>query len=200
MMSTNELQDIKRAWLAAEESGDKQAKLALLYDHPSLHNELIEFIAAYHATSSVVGETEILPLTRRAMQRALDKVFAAQPVAAATGLRELRTARGLSLVGAAKGLQLSTDVWKKFENGLIDLSSLGERQLARLATFFKVSADEFGAMLNQSQPSLAINRRQTAEGARMAEEQSQQKQTFAEALARSTMSEGEKKVWVEREG
>lgn len=197
MMSTNELQDIKRAWLAAERSGDKRAKLALLNEHPSLHDELIEFIAAYHATSSVVGETEILPLTRRAMQRSLDKVFAAQPAAAVTGLRELRTARGLTLVGAAKGLQLSTDVWKKFENGLIDLGSLGERQLARLAAFFKVGADEFGAMLNVSQPSLAVNRRQTAEGARLAEEQSQQKQTFAEALARSTMTEEEKNGWLE---
>ncbi|HLI70377.1 MAG TPA: hypothetical protein VKV19_11525, partial [Ktedonobacteraceae bacterium] len=69
-MKKNELQQVKMAWLAAEEAGDTQAKLILLRDHPDLQDALIDFAAAYHITSPAGAEPEILPLTRRAMDAA----------------------------------------------------------------------------------------------------------------------------------
>lgn len=197
-MYSNELQQIKLAWLVAEEAGDTQTKLALLRDHPDLQDALIDFAAAYHVTSPAGAEPEALPLARRAMQSALSRVFAPQPVAVpAADLRELRSLRGLSLVETARGLRLGIDVWKKFEDGLIELSSLGERQLARLANFFQVTGEQFGTLLNGSQPAFAINRRQTAAAARQGEQQSTPKQNFAEALAKSTMLPEDKQEWLE---
>ena len=195
-MNTSELQQIKMAWLAAEEAGDTSTKLALLRDHPDLQGQLIDFIAAYHVTSPVGAEPEILPLTRRAMQSALTRVFTPQAVAAAANLRELREKQGLKLGEAARGLRLGVDVWKKFEDGLIELTSLGERQLTRLASFFQVSGEQFGALLTQSQPSLVVNRRQTAAAAKQGQQHTQ-KQSFADALAKSAMSAKEKKEWLE---
>src|SRR5581483_2970773 len=178
-MNSKQLQQIKMAWLAAEEAGDMQTKLALLRDHPDLQDALIDFAAAYHVTSPAGAEPEILPLSRRAMQSALKRVFEAQQVAVAAGnLRELRTQRGLSLVETARGLSLGIDVWKKFEDGLIELTSLGERQLHRLATFFQITGEQFGTLLNGSQPAFTLNRRQTAEAARR-EQQSAARQSFA---------------------
>jgi transcriptional regulator with XRE-family HTH domain len=197
-MNSNELQQIKLAWLAAEEAGDTQSKLTLLRDHPDLQEALIDFIAAYHITSPAGAEPEVLPLSRRATQSALKRVFAPQPVAVpAASLRELRGFRGLSLVETARGLRLGIDVWKKFEDGLIELSSLGERQLARLAAFFQVTGEQFGSLLNQSQPAFTLNRRQTAEAARQ-EQQGPGKQSFAEALEKSSMPSEDKTEWLEK--
>lgn len=198
-MNNHELQAIKMAWLAAEEAGDMRAKLALLRDHPDLQDSLIDFIAAYHVTSPAGAEPEILPLTRRATQSALARVFAPQKAAAtvvtpAASLRELRNLRGLALAETARGLRLGIDVWKKFEDGLIELSSLGERQLNRLAAFFQVSGEQFGAMLNQSQPAFTLNRRQTAAAAKQTR---QPRQSFAEALEKSTMPSADKQEWLE---
>jgi hypothetical protein len=129
-MNTSELQQLKMAWLTAEEAGDKQAQVALLRDHPDAQDALIDFIAAYHVTAPV-EETSVLPLTQRAYVTALERVFGDALVAA--NLRELRAKRGLSLVQAARGLRLGVDVWKKFEDGVIELVSLsaifrGERR------------------------------------------------------------------------
>jgi hypothetical protein len=199
-MKKSELQQLKLAWLAAEEAGDMRAKLALLRDHPDFQDTLIDFVAAYHVTSPAGAEPGILPLTRRATQSALERVFAPQAVAAtvatpAASLRELRSLRGLALAETARGLRLGIDVWKKFEDGLIELSSLGERQVERLATFFQVSGEQFSAMLNQSQPTFTLNRRQTAEAAKKTR---QPKQSFAEALEKSTMSPEDKQTWLEK--
>ena len=73
-MNTSELQQLKMAWLAAEEAGDKQTQVALLRDHPGVQDVLIDFIAAYHVTAPV-EETTVLPLTRRAYATALERVF-----------------------------------------------------------------------------------------------------------------------------
>src|SRR5438270_12644035 len=120
-MNTNELQQIKMAWLAAEEVGDKQAQFALLRDHPDAQDALIDFIAAYHITDPAGAEAALLPLTQRAYQIALERVFNNQ--VAAVNLRELRAHQGLSMVQAARGLHLGVDVWKKFEDGVIELVS-----------------------------------------------------------------------------
>jgi len=53
-------------------------------------------------------------------------------------------------------------------------------------------------MLNNSQPALTLNRRQTGNAAR-SEQQSPQKQTFAEAIEKSTMSKEEKRSWLENQ-
>jgi len=192
-----DIQQLKMAWLAAKETGDTQAQLTLLRDHPDAQAALIDFIAAYHATN-VAGpdalHTPLLPLTQRACQTALARVFGEEVVAA--NLRELRMQRGFSMANTARGLRLGIDVWKKFEDGAIELVSLSERQLERLAAFFRVSGEQFGMMLNNSQPTLALNRRQTGEAAR-SKEQGPKKQSFAEALEKSTMTKEEKRYWSE---
>ena len=128
------------------------------------------------------------------MQTALTRVFENQMTA--TTLQELRTQRGLSMVNAARGLRLSVDIWKKFESGAIELVSLSEKQLARLASFFQLSSEQFGHLLNNSQPAFTLNRRQTGQAARQ-EQQSPKKQTFAEAITKSTMTKEEKHFWLD---
>jgi transcriptional regulator with XRE-family HTH domain len=194
-----EIQQLKMAWLAAKEAGDIQAQLALLHDYPDAQAALIDFIAAYHATD-VPGpdslHTPLSPMTQHAYQTALERVFGT-PVASAANLRELRMQHGLSMANAARGLRLGIDVWKKFEDGAIELVSLSERQLERLATFFRVSSEQFGSMLNNSQPTLALNRRQTSSAARSQQQGPQKKQSFAEAIAKSTLTKEEKRLWLE---
>jgi len=195
-MEAHELQQLKMAWMAAREAGDTQAQLALLRDHPDVQAALVDFIAAYHATD-VAGpdalHTPLSPLTQRACQTALERVFGNALVAA--NLRELRMQRGLSMANVARGLRLGVDVWKKFEDGAIELASLTERQLERLATFFRVSTRQFGMMLQHSQPTLALNRRQTSDAAH-SEQQGAQKQSFGEAVEKSTMTKEEKRLWL----
>ncbi|MEO8970155.1 MAG: helix-turn-helix transcriptional regulator [Ktedonobacteraceae bacterium] len=198
-MNSLELQQLKMAWIAAREAGNTQAQIQLLHDHPEAHETLSDFIVACSATSladteELAATTELLPLTQRAMQTALGRVFENQLVA--SNIMEMRTRRGLSLVSAARGLRLGADVWKKFEQGAIELVSLSERQLERLASFFDVSAEQFGLILNNSQPQMTINRRQNS-GAARSEQQSPEKQSFAAALAKSAMSKEEKKLWLE---
>jgi transcriptional regulator with XRE-family HTH domain len=125
-----------------------------------------------------------------------DKKSAFEQHLVAQNLVELRTHRHLTLVGAARGLHLGADVWKKFEQGAIELVSLSERQLERLAQFFEVSAEQFGLILNNSQPQMTINRRQMS-GAARSEQQGPKKQSFAEAIEKSTMSKDEKKFWLD---
>ena len=195
MMTNKELQQLKMAWLAAEEAGDKQTQVALLRDHPDAQDELIDFIAAYRMSGPAVSEASPLPLTQRALATALERVFAPQ-VATAADLRDLRTRQGLSLVQAARGLRLGVDVWKKFEDGLIELVSLSERQMERLAQFFHISSGQFASLLLQSQPIPTLDRRQTAQAARSGQ-QTPPKQSFAEAIEKSTMSGQEKQFWLE---
>lgn len=203
MMVNRELQQLKMAWLAAEEAGDRHAQVALLRDHPEAQDELVDFIAAYRMSGPAGSETAPLPMTQRAIATALDRVFAPQGAARvdAEDLRDLRAKQGLSLVQAARGLRLGVDVWKKFEDGLIDLVSLSERQLARLAQFFHVSADQFSGLLLQSQPIPTLDRRQTAQAAQAAStsqkaQQAPAKQSFAEAIEKSAMSQEERAEWL----
>ena len=223
-MQRLELQQLKMAWIAAKEAGDTQAQVLLLRDHPEAQEALSDFIVAYAATSladtaAIAAEaTELLPLTQRAMQTALGRVLLAdiarrtlsggevigereksefKQQLVAQNLVELRTRRHLTLVGAARGLHLGADVWKKFEQGAIELVSLSEQQLERLARFFEVSAEQFGLILNNSQPRMTINRRQMS-GAARSEQQGPKKQSFAEAIEKSTMSKEEKKFWLDQ--
>ena len=195
-MNNDELQQLKMAWLAAEEVGDKERQLALLRDHPNEQDTLIDFIAAYHITEpgeENVQQVEILPLTQRALATSVERVF--RPSMVQGGLRQLREHMGLSLVETARGLRLGIDVWKKFEDGVIELVSLSERQTERLANFFHVGVEQFGTMLNNSQPVPTLDRRQTAQAARNTFN-TQKKQNFAEAVKKSTMSKEEKKDWL----
>lgn len=196
--NSQELQQLKMAWIAAQEVGDTQAQARLLSDHPDARDALADFIIACAATNitATTESPELLPLTQRAMQTAMGRVFDGQPVAA--NIAELRTKRGLSLLGAAKGLRLGADVWKKFEMGAIELVSLSERQLDRLAAFFEVSTEQFGMILNNSQPRMTLNRRQTG-GAARNQQQGPRKQSFAEAIEKSAMSKEEKKFWLGNE-
>ena len=195
-MNNDELQQLKMAWLAAEEAGDKDRQLALLRDYPDAQEPLIDFIAAYHITEpgeENAQQVEILPLTQRALATTLERVFS--PSMTQGGLRQLREQTGLSLVETARGLRLGIDVWKKFEDGVIELVSLSQRQLVRLADFFHVGVEQFGTILNNSQPIPTLDRRQTAQAARNTPNQ-QKKQSFAEAVKKSTMSKEEKKEWL----
>jgi transcriptional regulator with XRE-family HTH domain len=195
-MNNDELRHLKMTWLAAEDAGDKDVQLALLRDHPDAQEALIDFIATYRITDpgeKNAQQVEILPLTQRAFATTLERVFS--PSMAHTGLRELREQNGLSLVETARGLHLGIDVWKKFEDGVIELISLSERQLARLAHFFHVNAEQFGNMLNASYPIPTLDRRQTAQAARNTFDK-QKKQSFTEAIHKSTMSKEEKREWL----
>jgi transcriptional regulator with XRE-family HTH domain len=210
-MNTRALQQLKMAWIAAREAGDTQAQVALLRDHPEAQAALIDFIAAYRTSDipELSSESEpllpltlranqtasepLLPLTLRANQTAMERVFDTQT--AASNIRELRTQRGFTMVSAARGLRLSVDVWKKIESGAIELTSLTEKQLNRLAHYFQVSAEQFGEMLNNSSPSVTLNRRQTEFAARS--EQPVQKQSLREAIQKSTMTREEKHHWLE---
>lgn len=195
-MNSPELLRLKMAWLAAKEAGDTQAQLRLLRDHPAEQSELVSFIAAYHATVGTDQEEDatLLPLTLRASQTALERVFAPQEVVGS--LAQLRKSRKMSKVETARGLRLSVDVWDKFEAGAIELLSLSERQLERLATFFAVSGAQFSQLLQHSQPSVTLNRRQTRQASRN-EQQGLQKQRFADAIARSAMSQEDRQFWLE---
>ncbi len=199
-MNRSELQQLKMAWIAAKEAGDMHMQVTLLRDHPEAQADLIDFIAAYSATNINTAADEeqpaLLPLTQCASQAALERVFASRPGVA--NLQQLRTLRGLTVVGTARGLRLSVDVWKKFELGVIELSSLSEIQLDRLAHFFQVSLEQFSTLLNNSQPSFVLNRRQTEQAAR-SKQQSPGKQSFAEAIEKSTMSKEEKQFWLEHQ-
>jgi transcriptional regulator with XRE-family HTH domain len=195
-MNTPELQQLKMAWLAAREAGDAQAQFNLLKEHPAERAALIDFIAAYHATGGdepVDQHAMLLDISQRAMQRSLARVFDAPAV---SNIAELRKNRQLSKVSAAQGLRLSVDVWNKFEAGAIELSSLTQKQLERLAQFFQVSMAEFSTLLTNSQPTISLNRRQTHEGARKTQ-QGPQKQSFADAIARSTMTQDDRQYWLD---
>ncbi|SRR5258708_22044483 len=196
-MNTSELQSLKMAWIAAKEANDTQAQLRLLREHPEQQSSLIDFIAGFYATNTGVAETQnesLSLLTQHAFATALERVFAASPVAATT-LVELRKSRGMSLVEAARGLRLTAEVWKKFEDGAIKLAGLSQRQLERLAQFFQVNADQFAILLDNSQPAISLNRRQTKEGAR-SKKQAPPAQSFKAAIAHSTMTEEDKQYWL----
>jgi len=199
-MNTSELQRLKMAWLAARETGDTTTQIQLLRDHPDEQNALIDFIAAYHATGGdkAIDETApLLPSTEKALQTALNRVFTTktQPQTAFATLSELRQSQQLKKADVARGLRLSLDVWNKFENGAIELASLSKRQVERLAQFFQISIDQFSTLLSGSQPAKTLNYRQTSEAA--GKRQGPRKQTFADAIARSTMAAQDKAFWLD---
>src|SRR5205085_3736513 len=74
-MNTHELQQLKMAWIAAKEAGDTHTQVRLLHDHPEAQADLIDFIAAYAATDIAEADVPLLPLTQRAAQTALERVF-----------------------------------------------------------------------------------------------------------------------------
>ena len=197
-MNTSELQRLKMAWLDAEDAGDTATQVQLLRNHLDEQDELIDFIAAYHAIGGNEAIDETVPLltsTQQALQTALHRVFETQPQVAFATLSELRQSKQLKKVDVARGLRLSMDVWNKFENGAIELASLSKKQVERLAQFFHVSIEQFSTLLNSSQPATTLNFRQTREAAE--KQQGPQHQTFADAIARSTMSKEDKKSWLE---
>lgn len=191
------IQELKMAWLAAREAGDAQTQIQILREHPTAQAELTDFIAGYYATTTEELEENatILPLTQRALQSALQRVLA--PQAETATLVELRKSRNLKKVDVARALRLSVDVWNKFEGGAIEAASLSQRQLERLAGYFQLSLDQFSTLLGNSQPALTYNRRQTSQAARK-QEQGPQKQSFAEAIARSSMSSEDQAFWLEQ--
>ncbi len=184
----SELQSLKMAWLAAKEAGDTQAQLRLLKEHPAQQDALITFIAAYSATEGK-DEEQLLALTQRAMRTALERVFVAPQVAT---LAELRQQRKLTKSAVAKALRLSLDVWQLFEDGTIELVSLSQRQLDRLAQFFEVPGEQFGTLLTHSQSSLGLNRRQVKT---TSQQEETTKISFKQAMQHSTMSKEDKKFW-----
>jgi len=199
-MNTSELQRLKMAWMAAKDAGDTTTQVQLLRDHPDEQDALIDFIAAYHAIGGgeAVDETApLLPATQKALQTALMRVFEVetQSQLAFATLSELRQSQHLKKADVARGLRLSLDVWNKFENGAIELASLSRRQLERLAQFFHVGVEQFGTLVNASQPATTLNFRQTKEAAE--KQQGPLKQTFRDAVGRSTMSREDKAFWLE---
>lgn len=207
-MTKEELQQLKMAWLAAREAGDTQQQLSIFKNHPDSQNELIDFIAAYHASGGAqsvradVAEMEeeqnpaLELLTQRALQRAMQQVFT--PQMAVRTIAELRKASHLHKLAVAQGLRLSMGMWEKIERGTIQLNTLSQRQLERLAAFFQVSAEQFATLLGNSYPVDPVYRRQTREAARnMRHKATAPAESFADAIKHSDMSEEDKRFWLE---
>ncbi len=194
-MSTYELQQLKLAWLAAQEAGDALSQQRLLLDHPQQRQELIDFIIAYYASGSETSDEQdeqnsaVIMMTQRATQAALTRVFFAQTVT------ELRKKRNLGKLETAQALRLAANVWQKLEDGKIRAASLSSGQLERLAQFFQVSTQQFIAALHNSNPVLATFRRQTIQGARAPEPQPNS-EDFADAVQRSNMPDADKQFWL----
>jgi transcriptional regulator with XRE-family HTH domain len=205
-VTKQELQQLKMAWLAAKEAGDTHTQLALLRDHPAAQRELIDFIAAYSASGASAPEGTQEPaepnaaleaLAQRAYQKALQRVFA-QPQAQPKTLTELRKAQHLLKRDVAQGLRISMIVWDKLEQGAIQVASLSQRQLERLAQFFQVSAEQFASLLENSHQPLAVYRRQTRQAARaMNRSQQTPRESFADVVKQSDMSEEDQRFWLE---
>jgi transcriptional regulator with XRE-family HTH domain len=199
-MNKEELQHLKMAWLAAKEAGDTQEQLNILKGHPEQQSELIDFIVAYHASGGANAneqeeQDEVLALlTQRALQVAMQRVFA--PQLQARTITELRKMRNLHKVEVARGLRLSMNVWDKLERGAIQLGSLSQRQLERLAQFFQLSVEQFTSLLSNSRPVAPIYRRQTRQGARHMQ-QASIIESFADAVMGSDMPEEDKRFWLE---
>jgi transcriptional regulator with XRE-family HTH domain len=197
-MNTSELQRLKMAWLDAEDAGDTVGQVQLLRDHPEEQDALIDFIAAYHAiggNEAIDDTSPILASTQQALQTAFNRVFAVQPQAAFASLGELRQSKQLKKADVARALRLSIDVWNKFENGAIELTSLSRQQVERLAQFFQVSVEQFSVLLTGSQQATTLNFRQSREAAE--KNQGLQKQTFIDAINRSTMPKEDRDFWLE---
>ena len=105
-------------------------------------------------------------------------------------LTQLRLERGWSKVDAARALRLGTDVWDKFEQGVIQPDSLTRGQVAQLAGCFAVSATLFLTLLKQShpQPPGVCQRWGATPGTPAV-------QSIVLALERSTMPPQEKRFW-----
>ncbi len=198
-MNTPELQRLKMAWLAAKEAGDTHTQMCLLRDHPTEQDAMINFIAANCAIDRADVESRrpepdapLVALTQRACQRALERVFEPHPAIAT--LSELRKSHQLSKVDVAKALHLGIDVWNKFEEGAIELASLSQRHVQRLAQFFHISVEQFSTLLTHSQTAFTLHRRQTRAAAH--QQQGPRKQSLADAINRSTMSHEDKQLWL----
>lgn len=197
-MSTSELQSLKIAWLAAKEAGDTQAQYRLLRDHPEQQAALIDFIAAYHATAFSAPEGDdpsLTLLTQRALNTALSRVFPA-PVLA-KNLTELRKLRNMDKSAAAAGLRLSVEVWNLFEEGRIQVVSLSQRQLDRLAHFFQVSVEQFSTLLSDGQAATSMSMLRRQKPAGKGGQQEPVAKTIEEAILHSRMSKEDKKYWLE---
>ncbi len=210
-MTKEELQQLKMAWLAARDAGDTQQQLSIFKHYPDHQGELIDFIAAYHASGAmqgaqadVAGATEIEEqspalelLTQRALQRAMQQVFT--PQMAVKTIAELRKATHQHKLAIAQGLRLSMGMWEKIERGTIQLSSLSQRQLERLADFFQISAEQFATLLGNSYPVDPVYRRQTREASRTMQHRTDKTsaENFADAIQHSDMPEEDKRFWLE---
>jgi transcriptional regulator with XRE-family HTH domain len=205
-MTKEELQRLKIAWLAARDAGDVQQQLHILQDHPDYQNDLIDFIAAYHASGGAQADVAEMVeeqnpalelLAQRALRRAMQQVF--PPSLTVKTLAELRKAANLRKTAVAGGLRLSMSVWDKLERGAIAASSLSQRQLERLAAFFQISAEQFATLLDNSQPLDPVYRRQTRMAARNMQHKSAQArgENFADAINKSDMTEEDKRFWQE---
>ncbi len=194
-MNTHDLQQLKLAWLAAQEAGDAHVQHQLLLDHPQQQQELIDFIATYYASGGVTLDIQdeqssaLTVMAQRATQAALVRVFAAQTVT------ELRKSRNLSKREASQGLRLAMNIWDKFESGTIRATSLSRAQLQRLAQFFQVSMQQFATALENSGPVAAAYRRQTIQGASTPGPQVGS-EDFAEVIEHSTMTREDKQFWL----
>ena len=108
-------------------------------------------------------------------------------------LTQLRLQRGWSKVQAARCLRLGTDVWQKFEQGLILSDSLSTSQAERLAAGLGVSTTQFLALLACSRPQPIMHCQHSR--TRVSTSGPPVVQSFAQALDRSAMSAADKRLW-----
>lgn len=211
--SGNALMRAKMEFVAARERGESGAMVRMLAAYPQHAFELTEFDAGLTATTSYEHEPltpAIEGIALRARERAFALLFPqpaeAQPVAAQavaaqaasvsqrvfSSLKELRQARRIGPVAAAKQLGIGVDVLTNIEHGRVRVATIPERLLQRLGEVLSTTTEQVRLTL-QNQVSIvpAFNR---GTGGASAEPELD----FAQAVRLSpSMSAEEKAAWLE---
>lgn len=143
----------KLEFVAARERGEAGVLTRMLASYPQHAFELAEFDAGLTATTSYENEP-LTPAVEGIALRARERVFALLfPETAATkpatlsqrvfsSLKELRQARHIGPVAAAKQVGLGVDVLTNIEHGKVRVATIPERLLQRLGEVLNTTAEQ----------------------------------------------------------
>lgn len=193
----------KMEFVAARERGEPSALASTLASYPQHAFELTEFDAALTATTGYENEPltpAIEGIALRARERAFAILFPETTVTKPAtlsqrvfgSLKELRQARRISPVAAAKQLGIGVDVLTNIEHGKVRVATIPERLLQRLGEVLNTTAEQVRLTL-QHQASIvpAFNRGTSGAG-------EEPELDFAQAVRLSpNMTADEKASWLE---
>ena len=201
--SGDALMRAKMEFVAARERGESGAMVRVLAAYPQHAFELTEFDAGLTATTSYEHEPltpAIEGIALRARERAFALLFpqpaGAKPASVSqrvfSSLKELRQARRIGPVAAAKQIGIGVDVLTNIEHGRVRVATIPERLLQRLGEVLSTTAEQVRLTLqNQASIVPAFNRGTSDASA-------EPELDFAQAVRLSpSMSAEEKAVWLE---